>query len=381
MHKALVFEFVRNGSLDNHISGHGCSGLNWHIHYKIIKGICLGLQYLQHGFELSIWHLDLKPENILLDDNMTPKIADFGLSRLLGDENTRKTINAVGTRGYLPPEYIDQGLLSKKFDIFSLGVIIAKLMAGTDLYFKIDEMGEQGFVNHVNDKWRKRLRATLGDRPLEVYCEQVRMCIQIAVKCMNHEREERPTIQSIVSDLEETEKMIGRLGLETEQFCDEEPVLLEGGIQARTPVQTKGRKIPMLLRRASASDTMVSRYRPSEAVGISTETLGSESGFVSEEYGAKMEQLSDLVAAGADEVGYGGGMMELQNSAGARQRGERCLPPAMSRPAGAFMRAERRGGRLILTREVRPVERPREVLHASRSGGRRLLEVRRNCTP
>ncbi|VAH69795.1 unnamed protein product [Triticum turgidum subsp. durum] len=98
MHKALVFEYVRNGSLGNHISAHGCSGFNWHIHYKIIKGICLGLNYLQNGFELSIWHLDLKPENILLGKNMIPKIADFGLSRLLGDENTRKTINAVGTR-------------------------------------------------------------------------------------------------------------------------------------------------------------------------------------------------------------------------------------------------------------------------------------------
>lgn len=137
----------------------------------------------------------------------------------------------------------------------------------------------------------------------------------------------------------------------------------------------------MLPRTASASDTMVSGYRPSEAVGAWTESLGSESGFVSEEYGARMEQLSALVAAGADEVGYGAGMMELKNSAGARQRGERCLPPAMSRPAGAFMRAERRGGRLILTREVRPVERPREVFSASRVGGRRLLEVRRNWTP
>ncbi|XP_048566336.1 cysteine-rich receptor-like protein kinase 7 isoform X2 [Triticum urartu] len=217
MHKALVFEYVRNGSLGNHISAHGCSGFIWHIHYKIIKGICLGLNYLQNGFELSIWHLDLKPENILLGKNMIPKIADFGLSRLLGDENTRKTINAVGTRGYLPPEYIDQGPLSKKFDIFSLGVIIAKLMAGTDDYFKAHEMGEKGFVNHVIDKWRKRLRATLTDRPLEVYCEQVRICIQIAVKCMNYEREERPTRQSIVSDLIETETMIGSLGLETEQ--------------------------------------------------------------------------------------------------------------------------------------------------------------------
>jgi serine/threonine protein kinase len=65
--------------------------------YKIIKGICQGLEYLRHGLEVSVWHLDLKPANVLLDNNMTPKIADFGLSKLLGDENTRRTVSPVGT--------------------------------------------------------------------------------------------------------------------------------------------------------------------------------------------------------------------------------------------------------------------------------------------
>ncbi|EMS49656.1 G-type lectin S-receptor-like serine/threonine-protein kinase SRK [Triticum urartu] len=97
MHTALCFEYVRNGSLAKHISADGCSGLNWQILYKIIKGICQGLEYLRHGLEFPIWHLDLKPANILLDNNMIPKLADFGLSRLLGDENTRKTISSVGT--------------------------------------------------------------------------------------------------------------------------------------------------------------------------------------------------------------------------------------------------------------------------------------------
>lgn len=97
MHTALCFEYVRNGSLAKHIPDVGCSGLNWHMLYKIIKGLCEGLEYLRHGLELPVWHLDLKPANVLLDSNMNPKIADFGLSRLLGDENTRKTISSVGT--------------------------------------------------------------------------------------------------------------------------------------------------------------------------------------------------------------------------------------------------------------------------------------------
>ncbi|VAH19956.1 unnamed protein product [Triticum turgidum subsp. durum] len=183
MHTALCFEYVRNGS--------GCSGLDWQILYKIIKGICQGLEYLRHGLEFPVWHLDLKPANILLDNNMIPKLADFGLSRLLGDENTRKTISPIGTGGYSPPEYVDHRLITKKFDIFGLGVIIAKLMAGRERYSEIDYMTEKVFTKHV-----------------EVYCEQVKICIQIALKCMKRDRQERPTVQSIVSRLEQTEIMI-----------------------------------------------------------------------------------------------------------------------------------------------------------------------------
>ncbi|XP_047044326.1 cysteine-rich receptor-like protein kinase 40 [Lolium rigidum] len=96
LHMALCLEFVPNGSLTKHISAE-CAGLNWPTRYKIIKGICDGLKHLRQGPEFLLWHLDLKPDNILLDNDMIPKIADFGLSRLLHDENTRKTINFRGS--------------------------------------------------------------------------------------------------------------------------------------------------------------------------------------------------------------------------------------------------------------------------------------------
>ncbi|KQJ93969.1 hypothetical protein BRADI_3g07790v3 [Brachypodium distachyon] len=234
MHTALCLEYVQNGNLGKHISDEQ-TGLNWRARYKIIKGICEGLKYLYEGLEFPVWHLDLKPDNILLDKNMVPKIGDFGFSRLLGEEYTTKTMSSVGTRGYLPPEYINSQIISKEFDIFSLGVIIVKIMAGHEGYSCIDDMTTQEFVDHVHGNWRKKLGETLSPRSLEAYCQQVKRCIEIALECTKWKRRERPTIQDIVTALIQTETVIGDLGLQTEQFTQEESILLKKDTPKRPP--------------------------------------------------------------------------------------------------------------------------------------------------
>ena len=72
-------------------------GKDWPTRYRIINGICKGLEYLQEGLEFPIFHLDLKPDNILLSQLMMPIISDFGLSRLIGQENTKNTLTPLGT--------------------------------------------------------------------------------------------------------------------------------------------------------------------------------------------------------------------------------------------------------------------------------------------
>ncbi|CAL4985694.1 unnamed protein product [Urochloa decumbens] len=216
LHKALCFEYVDNGSLNKYISDE-TQGLQWHIRYKIIKGICDGLKHLHKGLETPVLHLDLKPHNILLDKEMVPKIADFGLSRIIGDERTRQTLkNDLGTGGYLPPEYTKFQLLSPAFDIFSLGIIITKIMVGKERYNDIADMQPRKLVKLVHNNWKKRLQEIVRPRSLEVYCQQVKTCIEVASKCLTEDRHGRPKIQEIINILNETEMV--NIPLEIEEI-------------------------------------------------------------------------------------------------------------------------------------------------------------------
>ncbi|KAK3119881.1 hypothetical protein QOZ80_9AG0677040 [Eleusine coracana subsp. coracana] len=154
-HRALCFEYMENGSLEKYISD---DVFVWQKQFEIIKGICEGLKYLHMGLEEPMKHLDLKPGNILLDKNMIPKIADFGLSKLVGEKNTIKTLSTTGSLGYLPPEFIMYQITSKEFDIYSLGVIILKIMIGAKGYSALCDMesDESNQYVLVYTKWEER---------------------------------------------------------------------------------------------------------------------------------------------------------------------------------------------------------------------------------
>uniref|UniRef100_M8B458 Putative cysteine-rich receptor-like protein kinase 16 n=1 Tax=Aegilops tauschii TaxID=37682 RepID=M8B458_AEGTA len=155
IHRALCLEFLPNGPLSNHLH-ENYLGLEWKRHFQIIKGMCAGLKYIH---DAPIVHLDIKPENILLDAEMIPKIGDFGISRVLrkeciGDANGTQ----LGTMGYIPPEFIQNRVISRGFDIFSLGVTIKKTMTGVMDYWNICYMKDEECIEHVLDNWRKRFQ-------------------------------------------------------------------------------------------------------------------------------------------------------------------------------------------------------------------------------
>ncbi|CAL5067362.1 unnamed protein product [Urochloa decumbens] len=202
--RALCFEYLHNGSLRNHLSDES-SGFDWHTRYKIIKGTCEGLRYIHE--DKSLVHLDLKPDNILLDKDMVPKIADFGLSKVFGGELTRTTESPLGTRGYQPPEHIKKGEISEKFDIFSLGVIIIRILSAPKDYSKCLDMTLDEFISNVQRNWKKRCQACSNGFLLEAcyVCCQVETCSQIALDCLEEDSEKRPGIVTIIDKLKEIE--------------------------------------------------------------------------------------------------------------------------------------------------------------------------------
>ncbi|KAM6576919.1 hypothetical protein CsatB_028756 [Cannabis sativa] len=105
--------------------------LEWPKRYQIICGIAKGLLYLHHDSRLRFVHRDLKASNVLLDDDMNPKISNFGLARTFGgDQIEGNTHRVVGTYGYMAPEYASDGIFSIKSDVFNFGILILKIVSG-----------------------------------------------------------------------------------------------------------------------------------------------------------------------------------------------------------------------------------------------------------
>ncbi|XP_028773230.1 cysteine-rich receptor-like protein kinase 2 [Neltuma alba] len=107
--RILVYEYMKNNSLDRYLFGKEKGSLNWKQRCNIILGTAKGLAYLYEEFHICIIHRDIKTNNILLDDNLQPKIADFGLARLLPEDKSHLNTKFAGTLGYTAPEYFIHG--------------------------------------------------------------------------------------------------------------------------------------------------------------------------------------------------------------------------------------------------------------------------------
>ncbi|XP_068503296.1 LEAF RUST 10 DISEASE-RESISTANCEUS RECEPTOR-LIKE PROTEIN KINASE-like 2.5 isoform X2 [Phaseolus vulgaris] len=134
--RALIYEFMSNGSLDKFIYRKSCEvvpPLSWDIIYQIARDIAQGLEYLHKGCNTRIIHFDIKPHNILLDENFYAKISDFGLAKLCPrNESIVSLSDARGTMGYVAPEMWSRNLgrASHKSDVYSYGMMLLEMVGG-----------------------------------------------------------------------------------------------------------------------------------------------------------------------------------------------------------------------------------------------------------
>ncbi|THG20621.1 hypothetical protein TEA_013773 [Camellia sinensis var. sinensis] len=245
--KLLIYDYLAMGSLDDllHDDGEGKQSLNWNARLRIAFGSARGLAYLHHDCCPRIVHRDIKSSNILLDENLEPHVSDFGLAKLLVDEDAHVTTVVAGTFGYLAPEpfwtwtylcslknktlvdpgestnnlplmcepciglnfpwkYLQSGRATEKSDVYSFGVLLLELVTGkrpTDTSFVKRGLNVVGWMNTTLRE--NRLEDVVDKRCSDADAETVEAIIEIAARCTDANPDDRPSMQQVLQFIEQ----------------------------------------------------------------------------------------------------------------------------------------------------------------------------------
>lgn len=202
--KLLVYDYMENGSLDSHLFTEK-QVMDWKTRYQVALGTARGLVYLHEKCRDCIIHCDIKPENILLDAQLCPKVADFGLAKLVGRDFSRVLTTMRGTRGYLAPEWISGVAITAKADVYSYGMMLLEIVSGR----RNSEHSQDGKVKFF-PSWAARVLVDEGDilslldyrldRAADT--EEVSKICKVAFWCIQDDELQRPSMGQVVQILE-----------------------------------------------------------------------------------------------------------------------------------------------------------------------------------
>ncbi|CAL9005696.1 unnamed protein product [Prunus brigantina] len=205
LNRALVYDFMPNGSLDKYIySKEESMPLSCMKMYEISLGVARGIEYLHRGCDMQILHFDIKPHNILLDENFNPKISDFGLAKLYPVDNSIVSLTAArGTMGYIAPElfYKNIGGVSYKADVYSFGMLLMEMASRRKNWSTMVEHSNQiYFPSWAYDQYNKGNDLEMRDVNEEEK-KVIKKMVITALWCIQMKPSDRPSMNKVIEML------------------------------------------------------------------------------------------------------------------------------------------------------------------------------------
>lgn len=220
-YRILVSRYLENNSLAHTLLGqsHSSIDFNWRTRRDICIGIAKGLAFLHEEVQPYIVHRDIKASNILLDKDLTAKISDFGLAKLIPANMSHVSTRVAGTLGYLAPEYALRGQLTRKADIYSFGVLLMEIVCGRCNRNRRLPPADQYLLQRAWRMLEKETLVELVDEAFreDLYAEEAGRFLKIALLCTQGVPKLRPTMSAVVQmlqgEVDVTERSITSPGL------------------------------------------------------------------------------------------------------------------------------------------------------------------------